>query len=211
MKGKRVTQLSRQLLRVEEKNAHIFIHTYIYTRERTKASSLINDGRKEGLFSALRNSRAFIPAINVGTWFVLSVIVSFRKRCFAATTKRETGPKKKKTQLSQNVLIPLLSSILFSGCLHSISLCLSNFYDSLFLANSLLSIIKVYPSICLLPPYLSLSPNSAPPLSHSLSLSFSILLCRGSTYWTRQLHTIFLYRFLKSALQCQEDHAKLTK
>lgn len=84
--------------------------------------------------------------------------------------------RKKKTQLSQNVLIPLLSSILFSGCLHSISLCLSNSYDSLFLANSLLSIIKVYPSICLLPPYVSLSPNSALPLPLCLSLCLSLYI-----------------------------------
>lgn len=52
--------------------------------------------RREGTSLPPEMIRVFVSGINVGTWFVLSVIVSFRKRCFAATPKRETGPKEKK-------------------------------------------------------------------------------------------------------------------
>lgn len=123
--------------------------------------------------SALKNDRErSFPTDNVGTWFVLSVYCFISKALFRGP--RETGPKKKKITKRHNchnVLIPLLSSIFLSGCL--------------FLSPRQLTLRFHF-----FLPYDTLF----------LFLFLSIYLCRGSKYWTRQLHTIFLYRFLKSAL-----------
>ena len=114
-RGKDHVVVFKQLLRTEEKNAHTFTQrdTYTFAKEQFVIGK---NGRKEGLFSALRNSRAFVPRDKC--WDLVCLV----RHCFISKalfrghseTRNGTKEKKKKDTIvtkrshSPSVFYPLL-------------------------------------------------------------------------------------------------------
>ena len=188
---------TRRRRRRRRKNAHTFI---LHSRKNKRL--FINIGRKrKARLSALRSNRAFISAETLGPGVSCPCHCFISKALFRGHSETRNGTKetkkkkrrrKKKTQNILSFLFP--SSILLSGH-EEFSLFSPNRYVPILFLNPRSYVMSSFLLFHLLFSYSCLS---FLPISASLFL----LLCRGSTIfsWTRRLHTIFLYRFLKSAL-----------